>query len=298
MDAFSGDAELLSITTAFHTHNYQSVLDYDTAPLSSENKTAASILKYRAQIALGQSRDVLSKVSSSKDPASQSIKALAQHTLSQPSGLQLATQLCESDPEDPIVQILCGTILSSAGETQTALDLLSKHQGNLEAVSLQTQIYLSQNRPDLALKEVAAAKRWAQDSLLINLAEAWVNLRTGPSEKYQSTFHVYEELASAPDTGKSMSSLVGQAVAELHLGRLPEAEAALGQALEQKEADPLAIANSVVLASMAGRKGEDVEGMVERLRTVEPEHALLSDLREKSDLFDGAAAKYTASAAG
>lgn len=39
------------------------------------------------------------------------------------------------------------------------------------------QIYLQQNRADLALKEVQAAKRWAQDNLLINLAEAWVGMR-------------------------------------------------------------------------------------------------------------------------
>ena len=39
------------------------------------------------------------------------------------------------------------------------------------------QIHLQQNRTDLALKEVSTARRWAQDSLLVNLAEAWVGLR-------------------------------------------------------------------------------------------------------------------------
>jgi len=45
------------------------------------------------------------------------------------------------------------------------------------SVSLIVQIRLCQNRTDLALKEVQAAKRWAQDSLLVNLAESWVGLR-------------------------------------------------------------------------------------------------------------------------
>lgn len=44
-------------------------------------------------------------------------------------------------------------------------------------VALIVQIHLQQNRSDLALKEVQAAKRWAQDSLLVNLAESWVGLR-------------------------------------------------------------------------------------------------------------------------
>lgn len=47
----------------------------------------------------------------------------------------------------------------------------------MEAVALIVQIQLEQNRLDLAIKEVGAARRWAQDSLLVNLAESWVGLR-------------------------------------------------------------------------------------------------------------------------
>lgn len=47
----------------------------------------------------------------------------------------------------------------------------------VDAVAIIVQIYLQQNRTDLALKEVTAARRWAQDSLLVNLAESWVGLR-------------------------------------------------------------------------------------------------------------------------
>ena len=39
------------------------------------------------------------------------------------------------------------------------------------------QIHLQQDRTDLALKEVQDARRWAQDSLLVNIAESWVGLR-------------------------------------------------------------------------------------------------------------------------
>lgn len=47
----------------------------------------------------------------------------------------------------------------------------------VSSVALIVQIHLQQNRTDLALKEVQAAKRWAQDSLLVNIAESWVGLR-------------------------------------------------------------------------------------------------------------------------
>jgi coatomer protein complex subunit epsilon len=47
----------------------------------------------------------------------------------------------------------------------------------VDAVALIVQIHLQQSRNDLAVKEVAGARRWAQDSLLVNLAESWVGLR-------------------------------------------------------------------------------------------------------------------------
>jgi coatomer protein complex subunit epsilon len=47
----------------------------------------------------------------------------------------------------------------------------------VEAVALIVQIHLEQNRTDLAIKEVQGARKWAQDSLLVNLAESWVGLR-------------------------------------------------------------------------------------------------------------------------
>lgn len=47
----------------------------------------------------------------------------------------------------------------------------------VDAVALIVQIHLQQNRNDLAVKEVTAAKRWAQDNIIVNLAESWVGLR-------------------------------------------------------------------------------------------------------------------------
>lgn len=82
-------------------------------------------------------------------------------------------------------------------------------------------------------------------------------------EKYQSAFYVYEELASAPSTSAPLS-IVGQAVAELHLGRVPEAEAALTTALERYPEDAELIANSVVLNVLAGKQTADLESYVSR----------------------------------
>ena len=47
---------------------------------------------------------------------------------------------------------------------------------SVHSVALIVQVYLSINRPDLAKKEYDAAKKWADDSLLIQLIEASIGL--------------------------------------------------------------------------------------------------------------------------
>ena len=116
-------------------------------------------------------------------------------------------------------------------------------------------------------------------------------MRTGPSDKYQQAFYVFEEMAQTPSSSAA-KSLVSQAVAEMHLGRLEEAEAALGEALKKTNGGPEeleALANNLVLGVLMGKKSTDAE---EALKQKAPEHALLMDLKEKHDLFDSAATKY------
>lgn len=86
-------------------------------------------------------------------------------------------------------------------------------------------------------------------------------------------------------------SLVSQAVAELHLGRYDEAEAALKQALEKEPENPNVIANMLVLSILAGK---DDASLLSSLKAADKSHPLLTGLQEKSDVFDVAAKKYSA----
>jgi hypothetical protein len=43
---------------------------------------------------------------------------------------------------------------------------------------LLVQVYLSMNRLDMAKKTYEAAKSWGEDSLLVQLMEAWIAMRT------------------------------------------------------------------------------------------------------------------------
>ncbi|EEH21329.1 hypothetical protein PABG_03560 [Paracoccidioides brasiliensis Pb03] len=291
MDPFSAEGELLNIHNAFHQGQYQEVIDFDSSTFSPENTLTARVLKLRAKIALGQTDDVLAEVEGEEDvPDLAAVKVLALQTAGDEAGaLKGAEELVAKNSENATTQVLIGTVLQAQGKSEEALSLLSKHQGNLEAVALTVQIHLQQNRTYLAQKEIQAARRWAQDSLLVNLAESWIGLRVG-SEKYQSAFYVYEELASNPNTSSPIS-IVGQAVSELHLGRLPEAEVALQSALERYPNDIQTIANLIVLNVLSGK---DATELTSSLQKVQPDHPLLTDLAEKSAFFDAAASKYAA----
>lgn len=110
-------------------------------------------------------------------------------------------------------------------------------------------------------------------------------------EKYQSAFYVFEELAQTSQS-QSPHSLVAQAVSELHLGRLPEAEAALQQAIEIDPKSADTIANLVVLNTLLG-KTEETAQLKQQLQSANAEHRVVKDWAEKKSDFQKAAAKYT-----
>jgi coatomer protein complex subunit epsilon len=80
-------------------------------------------------------------------------------------------------------------------------------------------------------------------------------------------------------------------VSELHLGRLPEAEAALQQAIaiEPKSADT--IANLIVLNTLLGKTAE-TQQLKEQLAGADKQHRALKDWAEKKEEFARAAGKY------
>ncbi|KLO95542.1 coatomer epsilon subunit [Fusarium fujikuroi] len=289
MDPYSTEGELINIHNHFHQGQYQEVIDFDTSSFSPDNALPARILVLRARLALGQAEDVLDDVKGDSQPELQALGALAEFNLGKAdSAVETIEKLASSAADNTTVQVIGGTVLQAARKSEEALALLTQHQGSLDAVSLIVQIHLQQNRTDLALKEVSAARRWAQDSLLVNLAESWVGLRVG-GEKYQQAFYVFEELAQAPSTS-SVRSLVSQAVCELHLGRTEEAQAALEQALEKDANNADAIANLLVLNVISGNQSDE---FAQKLRGIKPNHQFLADLEEKSALFDKAATKYS-----
>lgn len=125
--------ELINIHSAFHAGAYQQVLDFDTSSFSSSNSLPVRVLKLRSQIALGQAKDVSAELASEKTPDLVAVKLLADHE----QGKDVVTQakkLAEQQGQDNLtVQLCAGMILARVDETEAALEVLSKHQGSLDA---------------------------------------------------------------------------------------------------------------------------------------------------------------------
>ena len=127
--------ELLNLQNAFHQGQYQNVIDFDTSSLSRENSLSGRVLRLRAQVASGQAEDVIAQVEGDdQKPDLVAVKALAQHALGDTSGaLKEVERLISTSPENQTVQLLAATVLQAEGRSEDALNLLAKHQGNLEA---------------------------------------------------------------------------------------------------------------------------------------------------------------------
>jgi len=78
-------------------------------------------------------------------------------------------------------------------------------------------------------------------------------------------------------------------LAELHLGRLPEAEAALQQAIQLDPESEDVVANLAVLHTILGK---DTKEQLDALRRINPSHPLLCGMEEKRQEFGKALEKY------
>ncbi|KAK9468446.1 coatomer epsilon subunit-domain-containing protein, partial [Lipomyces arxii] len=290
MDPFSDAGELFGIHSLFYQGAYKEVIDQSLAGYSDTAMTQARVYHYRAQIALGGAEQVVAELEDTENDASlAAVKALALYKAGETeSALELVEELAETASDEQNVQVLGAIVLYLDGKVEDALLLLSKHEGNLAAVALIVQIRLAQNKIDQAMKEVQIAKKWGQDNLLVNLSEAWVDLQLG-GDKYQDAFYIYEELAQTPSSSNART-FVGQAIANIQLGRMPEAEDALESALERDSSSPDVLVNAIVLYTLLGK---DYSAYLEKLSAEHENTAFLVDLKEKEDLFDTCAVQYT-----
>lgn len=122
---------------AFHQNQYQQVVDFDTSSFSSTNALPARILKLRAKVAIGEAAAVAKELASQNSPIDLvAVRTLAESVAEGPEAegpKNKALELSQSHGDNLSVQLCAGTVLANAGLREEAVNLLSKHQGSLDA---------------------------------------------------------------------------------------------------------------------------------------------------------------------
>ncbi|POW11288.1 hypothetical protein PSHT_08521 [Puccinia striiformis] len=211
----------------------------------------------------------------------------------------------ENDGPDSVLRVTLATILTLAENLSLAVFILKQgvQLKSLEAVAALIYLYLSPRlrRPDLLA--------WADDAILLQMAEAWIGATTGSSAGnskgrepggYQSAFYVFDEVTNTAVSKPNQINIVGlngKAITQLAMGHVEEAQANLAEALKADPENENALANSIAISARLEATPSETTTSIEKLRSLNPKHPLIVDLDRQSALFDEAASHFVTSAA-
>lgn len=191
----------------------------------------------------------------------------------------------ETREEERIVRSIAGTVFIVEKEVEEAVTTLSEGCGktDLECTALLVQLLLSIHRRDVAQTIYQNAKSFGEDSLLMQIMEAWIGMKTGGRPLNQS-YYLYEELYQLP-SGRTPTVLASHAAAHLLLGHVDEAKSDILEAQQTENGK-----NDAAVLSVGATLG--MPGCFEQLKSVDPSHPSVSEWEAKSREFDEAAAKF------
>ncbi|KAH6560461.1 hypothetical protein BASA62_010471 [Batrachochytrium salamandrivorans] len=270
--------EVLALKNQFYLGAFQTVINEATNPATTPRTDAGKldrrVLLHRAYICHGRFNLVLSELAENETAVElRAVRLLAQY-LSSPHGQQQQQAVC----------------FLTSPLTEDALRLLVCAPKHLECVALAVQIYLKMDRVDLAKKELASFRTWADDATLAQLIESWVNIFSGGPEKYQEAFYIFEELSS---TGTITSKLLtSKAVALIQARKFEDADAVLLEALNKNPNDPDTLANMIVTATALQKPANVLHQFMSQLKDVAPQHPLVQEQALKESLFDRSALRF------
>jgi len=298
---------LFYLKNQFYLGNYKHLCANPLPPTSDPDYLPTLAYTARSYIALKNYSGALSVLPpSDTSPAVKSLRSLANYFSNPDENEPYLEELRDLsiEVEDGIenevegagsglVKVAAATAFFHEEEVEEALTTLGAgcKSRDLECVGLIVHIYLSISRADLAKKEYEAAKKWADDSLLIQIIEATIGLAVG-SKTLQTAQYIYAEQASAPGSSDNAAIITAKAVSQIMLGQYSEAEATLNEALVVDPKYDEALAAQVTLAELRGKSSES-ETALSLLEATHPEHPLVKDVLGKAASFDELAANFT-----
>lgn len=293
--------ELFDLKTAFFLGNFNAAINEAqrlrlTDPSQQLEK---DVYMYRSYIAQKKFGVVLDDIQSSASDELKYVRLLAEFLSneSQQDAIvqKLDSQLGSLNVTNPLVLLVIANIYVCAENYETALKVLYSVDASqsLEASALAVEIYLKMDRHDLAKKEVKKMVEVDEDSIITQLANAWVGMATG--EKLQDAFYTFQEQA---DKNSATSSLLNsQALCQINQGKYDEAENLLREALDKDSNNPDAMVNTIVLNSHLGKPIEVSNRLVSQLKDSHKNHPFVKDLIKKENEFSQIAMHYQPSVA-
>lgn len=263
---------VINVEQAFYTGDYNAVIESKI-----EDSDRVRELQARAFILSDRISEALELISQKATSVNEALRFFAENKV------ENVHMLLTSD-SDSATRHIVALALARAGEYDHALEVLAKCTNNLDAVYLKVHIYLLQNNVKAAQGEIDAARSWANDHIIFNIAEALLCLRNNSAQK---AFFIYEENNSLVPTA---ASSLGEMVAQTLLHRFPEAEQAKAQLAENT--DEAVAVSSLALDLIQGKSAESDEARTLLRKSQYTNSALVNDMKEKERLFDEAVAKF------
>ncbi|KAJ9477359.1 Coatomer subunit epsilon [Pseudozyma hubeiensis] len=311
------ESTLYQVQSLFYQGAYQGCIDLalsSTSNARSSDPASVSTLLYAARSHLARSpsdpSSALSLLSSlTPEPQIQAIQSLARFIQATSQNntdvasreivnlTELLDHAVVGEDKGQTIRCAAATALFLDGDAEEALNTLgvsgSGGSKEIECVALGVHILLSIHRLDLAEKEYLAARTWADDSLLIQLIEAWIGLAKG-GRSTQQAFYVYDELAqnpSAAGTINAVPALIGKATALAANGDWSGAKKQLEDAAKLDPDNAEVLANRAVVETHSG--GTAADDYLQQLKRSNPTHPLVVEYEALQKSFDQHAQNFS-----
>jgi len=282
----SAPDELFDLKAFFYTGNYQSCIDEaQKVRVSGEKISARDCFVYRSYIAQNKFRVVTDAIKPSAEASLKAVRLYSEFMSSNPdkkaSVIAQLEDMLQKDASDDTVVLMTASALFTVGNYEAALRCL--HQSNdLECLNLTVKILLSINRTDLAVKEQKKMCDLDEDSILTQLATAWLNVAKG-GPKIQDAYHIFQDLQERfQNTPFLLNSI---AVCHLNQGRLEEALECVKEAYDKDSNNVETLVNFVTALSLSG-KNELAKRYISQLHESHPQHPIVLDWVTKESEFD------------
>lgn len=260
-------SELLTVEQAFYTGDYNAVINADG---SSGQRIRE--LQIRALAANGEVQKALSFTEGEAAPVFKALKSFLEKDVAAADSI-----LGEASDDDATRHIVALTH-ASQGDLSKALNILQSSGQYLDASLLKIHILLALERNSEALSVVDETRKYANDHIIFNVGEALTALRSIQSA--QKAYFIFEENNSVHP---SSASSLGESVANIELGRFPEAAESMPKAVADESLPSLVSALSLALIQGDSDAANEYRTKLQLVKYAESPY--VADLKSKEEAF-------------